>query len=65
MFQMTDCTAATYERISRFTRLQCLGISQENLRLGRFILASWQPNTMDDKPPHDFYWCRRFLKWFM
>ena len=67
MFKMVECSEKTYDRLSRVCRFSG-GMSQEDLLFAGIKMASMQPNMIADplariREP-DFFWCRRFLKWF-
>lgn len=61
MFKMVGCSEKTYERIALFTKSS--GGWQEDLTFFGIRFASMQYNMIGEVG--DFYWCRKFLKWFL
>jgi len=53
----------TFEQLARFCKSDG-DFSQENLTLMGITMGYMQPNMIGERGDPDFYWCRRFLKWF-
>jgi len=64
MFSIVGCNETTYNRLAAFCRSDG-DMSQENLTLFGITVAYMQPNMIGEFGDPDFYWCRKFFKWFL
>lgn len=64
MFKIVGCSEETFGKIAKYCKSDG-DLSQETLSFIGITMAYMQPNMIGERGDPDFYWCRRFLKWFI